>query len=234
MVCFVAEVSEVLAAVGRLDEAGALYAADRDAGFACTYSLGWLGFMCSWAGTAAVLDDPIGAAVLYGRLEPHGDEMVFEGLPTGPLVAQRLGELATTMRRYDAAEEWFAKAEATARRMPVPYFVAQALLGRGTMRLRRDEAVDEARPDLEEALAIARRHGFGLIIRDASRCSASRRVYRRLAGRCGPIWESAIAPYATADSQMSRSARPNRYRIGPVTVGRRRGRRMSPMGDSYG
>ena len=161
------KVSEVLAAVGRLDEAGACYAADRDAGFPCTYPLGWLGFMCSWAATAAVLDDPIGAAVLYDRLEPHGDEMVFEGLPTGPLVAQRLGELATTLRQYDAAEEWFAKAEATARRMPVPYFVAQALLGRGAMRLRRDEAVDAARPDLEEALAIARRHGFGLIIRDA-------------------------------------------------------------------
>ena len=50
------------------------------------------------------------------------------------------------MRRYDAAEEWFAQAAAAARRMPVPYFVAEALLGRGAMRLRRDEAVDEARP----------------------------------------------------------------------------------------
>ena len=97
--------------------------------------LGWLGFMCRWAGTAAVLDDPIGAAVLYDRLVPHGDEMVFERScrparwsPSG------WAELATTMRRYDAAEEWFARAEATARRMPVPYFVAQALLGRGAMR----------------------------------------------------------------------------------------------------
>ena len=163
-----ANVSEVLAAVGRLDEARARYVVDQEAGFPCTYALGWLGFMCSWAGTAVVLDDPIGAAVLYDRLEPHRDEMVFAGLPTGPLVAQRLGELAATLGRYDAAEEWFAQAEATARRMPVPYFVAQALLGRGAMRLRRGDTVDDARPDLEEALAIARRHGFGLITRDAA------------------------------------------------------------------
>jgi hypothetical protein len=124
--------------------------------------------MCDFAWAAVILDDPLGAAVLYERLEPYGDELPYTGNPGFQLVADCLGGLASTLGRYDAAEDWFTRAETIARRLRAPYHLARVRLGRGRMRLRRDADLDAGRPDLEEALAIARRHGFGQIERDSA------------------------------------------------------------------
>jgi hypothetical protein len=70
--------------------------------------------------------------------------------------------------RYEAAEDWFVRVETIAQRLRAPYLLARVRLGRGVMRIRRDANVDAARPDLEDALAIARRHGFGQIVRDSA------------------------------------------------------------------
>jgi tetratricopeptide (TPR) repeat protein len=149
--------------LGRNDEARALF--ERYA--ACAFqniprNVARLRSLTCMATVAAHLGDLVGAAVLYRLLAPyaeHVDEVAGLGAAT---VGHYLGILATTLGRFDEAENHFSTASASHARLGAPTWLARTRLEWSRMLLGRRGAGDteRARELLGQALTTARELGL--------------------------------------------------------------------------
>ena len=126
--------------------------------------------MTSLALVSAHLRDTTRAAVLNDLLAPYADHVdVLAGVVVGT-VAHYLGLLATTLGRFDEAEERFTAAAATHERIDAPTWLARTRLEWARMLLDRRGAGDaeRARELLAQALTTARELGLGNVERRAA------------------------------------------------------------------
>jgi class 3 adenylate cyclase len=134
----------------------------------------WLVTHVLWADAATRLSARKVAAVLYDALEPYGNQFLgpLYGMAEGP-VSSHLGQLATSLGRYDLAEEHFANAESRCRILQAPYWLARNQLAHARMLEKRDSPgdADQARQLLEETLGIADREGYKHLKQQASETS---------------------------------------------------------------
>jgi predicted ATPase/class 3 adenylate cyclase len=107
----------------------------------------WLRIITDLAAVAAYLRDEAAAAVLHRLLAPYPQQFPVAAAITG-CGSHYLGLLATTLERYDEAEERFAVAEATHERVNAPAWVARTRVEWAAMLLRR---ADDASSDAERA-----------------------------------------------------------------------------------
>jgi tetratricopeptide (TPR) repeat protein len=130
----------------------------------------WLFAMTGWAAVAAHLDDAASAQAIEAALRPYAGQAVpFVVLPT-PSVAHHLGLLATTLGRYEEADQHFHDALAIHERIGAPHFVARTRLERASMLLRRRAPGDDehAQTLLGQALSTARELGLLTVERRAA------------------------------------------------------------------
>ncbi len=84
--------------------------------------------------------------------------------------ADALGRLATVLGEYDEADRYLDIADELNERLEAPFFTALTHLHRAEMQVERDGTDDSesARRNLDDALEVARRHGFAGIERDVA------------------------------------------------------------------
>ena len=124
----------------------------------------WLRIITDLAAVTAYLRDQAAAAVLHGLLAPYPEQFPVAAAITG-CVSYYLGLLATTLERYDEAEQRFAAAEATHERVNAPAWVARTRLEWAAMLLGRADGATStdagrARDLLGRALTTARQLGL--------------------------------------------------------------------------
>ena len=115
-----------------------------------------------WASACAELGDEEGAAVLVEALDPFADQMVSHPIIWLGSFSHYLGQLATTLRRYDEAEARFAHAAAIHQRLEAPVWLAWTRLewARMLMARRAPDDAERAFELLRQALATARELGL--------------------------------------------------------------------------
>jgi class 3 adenylate cyclase len=118
---------------------------------------------------AAFLGDRPRASVLHHLLVPYADQIAGVAALWLGSVAHYLGLLATTLGRFDEAEERFAAAEATHDRIGAPIWLARTRLEWARMLVSRRGPGDaeRARGLLDQALATATELGLGWVEREA-------------------------------------------------------------------
>jgi tetratricopeptide (TPR) repeat protein len=117
--------------------------------------------MACLAEACAFLDDSARAPMVYERLLPYTGRNVVVGPAVGCFgpVDRFLGLLATTMRRFDEAETYYAAALDLAVKMAAPPFVARTQYDHAAMLAVRGRRMDlaKARVLLDQAVETARR-----------------------------------------------------------------------------
>ena len=126
----------------------------------------WLITTSVWAQLAAELGANEPAALLYERLAPWSGQIPSANVAVTEPIDHCLGELAALLGRVTEADAHFAAAEATARAFGAPFFIARTLLERARLDVEHDADVVHAR--VAEALAIATRHGYARLEREAA------------------------------------------------------------------
>jgi class 3 adenylate cyclase/tetratricopeptide (TPR) repeat protein len=137
----------------RRSDAQAILTAVREAGFGSLNLDGiWLSTLFIFAEVAAEVDDPDAAAELFELLEPFGDQVASDGAHVQGTVAQVLGRLAAVLGRDEAADQWFAAAEAIEGRVEAVLLQARTRAYWAEALARRDRVEDRARArELAEA-----------------------------------------------------------------------------------
>jgi class 3 adenylate cyclase/tetratricopeptide (TPR) repeat protein len=130
----------------------------------------WLRAVTESAAACARIGEAGWAADLHGLLSPYGDlfPTACLGTATGS-VAYYLGLLASTLERFDEAEERFSAAEVIHVRIGAPTWLARTRLEWARMLLARRQPGDDerARDLLGQALATARELGLANVERRA-------------------------------------------------------------------
>jgi len=153
---------------GREEEGSAILARLREEGFPKTGAYLWLLAISMLARTCANLDDAEAASDLHRLLRPHRGQMVLaQSCWLGP-VTHHLGLLATTLERYDEADNHFADAAAVQERISARAGLVHTQLQWALMLRRRSLPGDttQARTLLKSAAVGARASGLaGLLPR---------------------------------------------------------------------
>jgi class 3 adenylate cyclase len=153
------------AEAGREEEARELLGAEAAVNFAHPHDLVLVTNLAVWAEVAARLGDRAAAEMLYPQLAPWADQVMYRN----GAVAHYLGVLAAMLGRYGAAEAHFADAQAIHEQLEAPFHLARTHLEWGQILLVQDpKAAGSARPHLETAQDLARRHGCALVERHAT------------------------------------------------------------------
>jgi class 3 adenylate cyclase/tetratricopeptide (TPR) repeat protein len=129
--------------------------------------VGWLYDVTTSAAVSAKLAHRSLAAPLLDLLAPYADQLAGIGLLCAGSVSHYLGLLATTLTRFEEAEERFAAAAATHRRIGAPTWLARTRLEWARMLLarRRPGDVDRAQDLLGQAIVTARELGLANVER---------------------------------------------------------------------
>ncbi len=127
-----------------------------------------------WSDVVYRLADLDAASLLVPKLAAHPHLVSFNGVALQGPVADALGQMATLLGDHDDAERYFDIADTLSEQLGAPFFIARAKLHRAEMQIKRDRNGDrdQARSNCEEAIEIARRHGFAGVERDAETLSA--------------------------------------------------------------
>lgn len=158
-------VAHVYADTGHHDDARAMLEAEATAGFPAPDDSLLPTYLVVWGEVAARLGHRDAAAVLYGRLAPWPRLVVFSGCTVHGAVAHMLGELATILARFEAADAHFRQALTIHETMAAPFFIARTNLEWGRMLLARNNPGDpeQARQLLRAADGLARTHGYAAV-----------------------------------------------------------------------
>ena len=165
---FEAGLAAVLCELDRDEEAAPLLERAAGRGFADipvdqVYSTA----LALWARTTADLRSAPAAAPLYDLIEPWRGALVWTGAVGYGSAESYLGMLAATLGAHDRAAEHFGAASAVHERAGVKGWEAQNLCYWARSLLEAG-ATQEARAKAEQALALARDHGFGASARLAA------------------------------------------------------------------
>jgi hypothetical protein len=128
------------------------------------YDQSWLSTLDMWAAVAATLGSQPAAQLLYERLQPWQEHIVYMGNGAGR-VSYYLGLLATTLGHHDEAERHLAEALAIHDRLGFAFLATQTRLGLARLLLERSQPGDRARAEVlaEEGLLTAKNHGFRVL-----------------------------------------------------------------------
>jgi class 3 adenylate cyclase len=115
----------------------------------------WLLAISQLAQAAFNLDERDHAAALYELLEPYGDRVCAAGpgFACYGVISRHLGQLATTLERFEAAEHHFEQAIELSARIDGPAWLVHSQIDYARMLLRRDAPGDRRRA--VELLSIA-------------------------------------------------------------------------------
>jgi tetratricopeptide (TPR) repeat protein len=157
---------------GREDEARALALAEDFQSVPWDWL--WSGTMCGWAIVCARLQIVDRAGELHELLAPFADRLTVSGALVSGSIPSTLGSLATTLERYEQAEEHFAAAAEIEERFGAPLFLARtrASWARALIARVRPEDLDRAQHMLEQAEEVAERLGGGFVTREVAECRA--------------------------------------------------------------
>jgi class 3 adenylate cyclase len=131
----------------------------------------WITGMHCYAQAAIQCGDPRYAGPIFDRLAPWAEQSVASGSVTASgLVSQSLGGLATILRRYDEADDYFDRSAAMSARMNAKFFGAltDLLWGRMLAERRAEGDTEKALHRLTGAQAAATAHGYGNVERRAA------------------------------------------------------------------
>ena len=130
----------------------------------------WIIAVIRSAAVCADLGDRTAAGRLYPLLAPYADRVAGNGVIWLGSVAHFLGVLATTLERFDDAEQHLAAGETANERLAAPGWLARTRLERARLLLRRGEPEDatEARQILDQVTATARELGLVSLERRAA------------------------------------------------------------------
>jgi class 3 adenylate cyclase/tetratricopeptide (TPR) repeat protein len=135
----------------------------------------WSTAMIVWAMVCSRLALADRAGELYELLAPFSDQLAAPLPSVYGSIAWALGALASTLERYEQAEDHFAAAAEIEQRLGAPLLLARtraswagALIARG-----RPEDVERAQHMLEQAEEAAGRLGAGGIVREVADCRAA-------------------------------------------------------------
>jgi len=158
---------------GRDDEARELALAEDLRGI--PWEQGWSAGMILWAMVCSGLRMTDRADDLYELLTPFSGQLAGNAGAVFGTFAWALGTLATTMERYEQAEEHFAAAAEIEERLGAPLFLARTRAGwaRALIARGHPEDRDLARSMLAQAHETAERLGAGGITREVAECRAA-------------------------------------------------------------
>ncbi len=130
----------------------------------------WLVSMTMNAEIAAFFDHVEAAALLYEVLLPCRDHVGWTGTTASPSAAEAAGVVATTLERFDEAEDLLGQSLEVHRRLQAPGWTAGSLVSTAALlgRRRRPGDLDRARVLLAEADDLASRSGAATIARKAA------------------------------------------------------------------
>jgi hypothetical protein len=160
------------AEASEIEQARELLAADRDAGFSLGEDFGWLYGHMHWAKAASVVGDVDTAEVLWKRMAPFRDHLVFTGATVSPVTGHYVARLEHLLGRLGDADASFARAHELHRQLRAPQFIARTEVRWAQMLTDRNQGDDHdrARALAESARnASAGRSGWDWIERDARR-----------------------------------------------------------------
>ena len=160
--------------LGRLDEAAAIFdAAARDDFTVLPFDAAWMPGLSRYGEVAARLGAREAAASLYDKLAPYRDQVVTSIFTVNGSVERILGVLATTLERWEAADEHFAAAASVHERVGAPLFLARTWMNWGRSYALRGDA-ERSRELFERAVELAGAHGGAAIVREAEELLAGR------------------------------------------------------------
>ena len=108
------------------------------------YDVTWLPAVTMLAHIAADLGEQDAMTLLYERISPWADHLVYNGLSAWQTAAHHLGRVAGALGHHDEALRHLAAAERTEQAMAAPLWVARTRLERARVLLRRDHGGDRA------------------------------------------------------------------------------------------
>ena len=112
-----------------------------------------------FAEAASMAGELDAAAILYGLIEPYGDQVVWNGTVAYGHASMYLGLLAAALGRHEQADEQFAIATEFHETKQLPVWAARAHLGWAEALANRGE---RDRAHAERALELSRQHGYHL------------------------------------------------------------------------
>ena len=112
-----------------------------------------------FAEAASMAGELDAAAILYGLIEPYGDQIVWNGTVAYGHASMYLGLLAAALGRHEQADEQFAIATEFHETKQLPVWAARAHLGWAEALANRGE---RDRAHAERALELSRQHGYRL------------------------------------------------------------------------
>jgi hypothetical protein len=147
----------------RFAEARAVLEPERDSGFAtCRNDPYLINTIVVWSHVVSDLDDAAAAATLLPILLPHADELGTASVVVAGAVSTAIGQLQAVLGHLDEAEEALGRGVTLCTRFRCPYHVALTNYWWARTILRRDgdRGLGRAQLLLDDALALAHRHGF--------------------------------------------------------------------------
>jgi class 3 adenylate cyclase/tetratricopeptide (TPR) repeat protein len=126
--------------------------------------------LAMFAEGAILLGDARSAAVLHELLAPFGGQVGIDGVTTVGALEHYLGALATVLGRSDEAVERLQRACDVHHAIAAPFFEARSRHRLAAALLARDRPGDAgaAAVELGRAVALAERHGYGMVHRRAA------------------------------------------------------------------
>ena len=155
----------------RLDDARAILEAGLAAGFGDLFrDMAWTSGIAFHAEVCTRLGHRAAAAVLFDKLRPYEDHVVFNGIFAFGSVQRSLGRLASTLDRTAEADAFFARAEQVHEKLDAPALLARTHADWAESILsRQDGDSTRARQLLERALSAARELGLAGVERRVKR-----------------------------------------------------------------
>jgi len=159
--------------IGREDEARELVLAEDLRGI--PWANGWSAAMILWAMVCSGLRMVDRAGEVYELLTPFSGQLAGSAGTVFGTIAWALGTLASTLERYEQAEEHFGSAAEIEERLGAPLFLARTRAGwaRTLIARGRPEDRERAAQMLEQADDTAERLGGELITREVAECRAA-------------------------------------------------------------
>jgi hypothetical protein len=130
----------------------------------------WLSGMVAYAEAAIECQASSLAGPVFRRLHPWANQLACSGATSAGPVSHFLGGLATVLKRYETADDYFVQAQAFSERVSSKYFAARTSLSYGRMLLERDDrgGLEKGRQLLTKARATAAANGYGNVERRAA------------------------------------------------------------------